>query len=291
MTLAQIIPMAINLSMGLMVLALGLHATWSDATSLLRKPGLLIRSFVSMNVLMTILAVVMAFVFNLHPAVKLALVALALSPVPPILPGKQTKAGGTVSYTASLLVTMAALSIIVVPLGIAVVGRSFGFDIGVPPGKIVSIVGMGIILPLVIGLVVRQFAPAFASRLARPLSLFAAVLLVAAFIPVLIKIWPAMMAMIGNGTLVALLVFALVGILLGHVLGGPDPDNRTVLALASGTRHPGVAIAIASVTFPEERAVVAVVLWHLIVSAVVAIPYVKRRTLLHSAGQRRETGQ
>ena len=40
MTIAQLIPMAINLSMGLMVFALGLQASWRDAAYLLRQPGL-----------------------------------------------------------------------------------------------------------------------------------------------------------------------------------------------------------------------------------------------------------
>ncbi|BCG86720.1 MULTISPECIES: Na+-dependent transporter [unclassified Mesorhizobium] len=285
MTIAQLIPMAINLSMALMVLALGLQASWTDVISLLRQPSLLARSVLSMNVIMVLLALAMDALFGLHPAVKIALVALALSPVPPILPNKQTKAGGEVSYTASLLVIMAALSVLIVPLGIALIGAIFGLGIAVPAGTVLSIVVTGILVPLVIGLLVHQFAPDFASRLARPLSLFATVLLVLAFIPVLIKIWPALTAMVGNGTLIALVVFAVVGIAVGHALGGPVADNRTVLALASSARHPGVAMAIAHSIFPEEKAVIAVVLWHLIVSAVVCIPYVKWRTRLHAATQ------
>lgn len=287
MTIAQLIPIAINLSMALMVLALGLQATWADAISLLRQPSLLLRSLVSMNVLMPVLAVVMALLFNLHPAVKIALVALALSPVPPVLPGKQLKAGGGTSYVAGLLVTMAVLSIVIVPLGIWLINQPLQLQTSVPAAKIVSIIATGIVAPLLIGLLVRQFAPAIAERVARPLSLFATVLLVVAFIPVLIKLWPAMSEMVGNGTLVALAVFTIAGVALGHALGGPIADNRTALALATGTRHPGVAMAIASATFPDERAVVAVVIWHLLVGAIVCIPYVKWRSRLHGAAPER----
>lgn len=287
MTIAQLIPMAINLSMALMVLALGLHASWNDAVSLLRQPALLLRSFISMNVIMAIAALVMDLLFNLHPAAKLALVALALSPVPPILPGKQTKAGGSTSYVVGLLVTISVLSIVVVPLGIGVISQWFGLGISVPATRIASVVFMSVVLPLVIGLLVRQFAPAFAARIAHPLSIFATVLLIVAFIPVLIKLLPVLMTMVGNGTLLALALFTLIGVAVGHFLGGPEPDNRTVLALASGTRHPGVAMAIASITFPDEKAVIAVVLWHLIVGAIVCIPYVNWRKRAHAATQPR----
>ncbi|RWQ15776.1 Na+-dependent transporter [Mesorhizobium sp.] len=285
MTIAQLIPMAINLSMALMVLALGLRASWADAASLMRQPGLLVRSVLSMNVIMAVVALIMAGLLDLHPAVKIALVALALSPVPPILPGKQTKAGGTTSYTASLLATMAVLSIVIVPLGMALISQVFGLGVSVTSGKIASIVFIGILVPLAIGILIRQFAPILAAKIDRPLSLFATVLLIAAFVPVPVKIWPQLMEMVGNGTLIALMVFALIGVAVGHLLGGPLPDNRTVLALATSARHPGVAMAIAASAFPEERAVIAVVLWHLIVSAVVCIPYVKRRTNLHKASQ------
>ena len=75
MTIAQLIPMAINLSMGLMVFALGLQASWRDAAYMLRQPGLFASSLLSMNVIMVMLAIEMDALFALNPAVKLALVA------------------------------------------------------------------------------------------------------------------------------------------------------------------------------------------------------------------------
>jgi predicted Na+-dependent transporter len=55
------------------------------------------------------------------------------------------------------------------------------------------------------------------------------------------------------------------------------------LALATGARHPGVAIAIASVNFPDGRSLLAVVLYHLIFAAIVSVPYVMWRTRSHAA--------
>jgi BASS family bile acid:Na+ symporter len=58
-------------------------------------------------------------------------------------------------------------------------------------------------------------------------------------------------------------------------------DNRSVLALATSTRHPGVALAIAGSLFPDQQTVLSVVLWHLIVGAVVCAPYVNWRQHEH----------
>lgn len=285
MALSHLIPLAISVSMGLIVLALGLHASWRDATCLLWHPGLLVRSILAMNIIMVGIVVAIVLVFDLHPAAQIALAALALSPVPPILPSKQEKAGGTTSYVAGLLAATAVCAIVLVPLGVVILDHIFGLANHVPAGQIASVVFISVIVPLAIGLAVRHFAPGVAARVARPTSIFATVLLIVAFIPVLVGIWPLLISMVGNGTLMALVLFALIGVPVGHFLGGPDPDNRTVLALATSARHPGVAMSIAAATFPDQKAVIAVVLWHLVVSAIVCTPYVSWRKRSHAMMQ------
>jgi BASS family bile acid:Na+ symporter len=283
MTIAELIPVAINLSMGLIVLGLGLGASFAEASYLLRRPGLLARSIAAMNVVMLAFAALVAAVFELDIAIEVALGALALSPVPPILPNKQTKAGGTAAYIVSLLAIAAICSIVIVPLGVHLFGLFFGDGREVPASAVLTPVLASVVVPLLIGLVAHQLMPAFAERSSRYVAIAGAILLVLAFLPVLVTIWPALMGMVGNGTLVILALFTLVGVAVGHFLGGPDEDNRSVLALATGTRHPGVALAIAAATFPEEKTVIAVVLWHLVVGAIVSGPYVKWRQRAHAA--------
>jgi BASS family bile acid:Na+ symporter len=132
-------------------------------------------------------------------------------------------------------------------------------------------------------LIVNRLAPALAERIARPVSLLATTLLVAAALPVLFTAWPAIMSMIGNGTLLTLALFTIVGLIVGHWLGGDNPDNRTVLALATSARHPAVALAIAGTNFEQQKAVLAVVLLHLLVGIVVSLPYVVWRKRRHAS--------
>jgi bile acid:Na+ symporter, BASS family len=58
------------------------------AVHLFRRPGQLVRGLVAMNLLMPMFAVALAVMFDLNPAVKIALVALSVSPIPPVLPKK-----------------------------------------------------------------------------------------------------------------------------------------------------------------------------------------------------------
>jgi len=112
-------------------------------------------------------------------------------------------------------------------------------------------------------------------------------LLVAAFLLVLVKMWPALLAQLGDFTLLAIVVFVLAGLAVGHLLGGPNPDERTVLALSTATRHPGMGIAIAQANAPEDHSIAAAILLVFLVGGIVSVPYVKWRRRQHALGGRR----
>jgi BASS family bile acid:Na+ symporter len=288
---ATIIEAALKLSLALTVLAVSLHARPRDITFLGRHRGLLIRSFVSMNVVMPLAALWMAIVFDLLPPVKLALITLALSPVPPFIPGKAIKAGGHSAYMISLLVTMSILSLLVIPLSMVSIGKLFGLDVHVSPSAIARIVGMGILLPVAIGVAIGWYAPDLAVRLAKPVSIVAMVLLAVDLVPVLIKAWPAMYSLLDDGTVLAIVAMTIVGLGVGHLFGGPDRQDRVVLALSSASRHPAVAVAIALSVYPGEKLVAPAVLVDLIVVALVSVPYLKLLERARRSRKRSGTGQ
>jgi BASS family bile acid:Na+ symporter len=273
MRLATLIPFVLQASIVLNVIGLGLNASPQDATSLLRRPNRLLRSLGAMHVVMLACAVALAVNFDLHPAVKIALVALAVSPIPPLLPKKTLQAGGEASYTIGLLVAAALLAIVFVPVAVELLGRAFGTPTHMSLGAVARLVLRTVLVPLVVGIAIRSLAAAFAARMARPVSLVAMVLLIASALPVLFTAWPTLVSLTGDGTILALAVFVLVGLAVGHLLGGPDPEDRTVLGLSTASRHPGVALAIAHATFPEQQLVLAAVLLYLLVSAIVSLPY------------------
>jgi BASS family bile acid:Na+ symporter len=273
MNLATLIPLALKTSIVLIVFSLGLQSSPQDASYLFRRPGQFVRSLLSMGVVMPVFAIMLAAVFDLHPTVKVALVALALSPVPPILPMKEGRAGGKVTYAIGLLVAAALLAIVLVPLMLEIIERVFGMSLHASPVEIARIVLITVLVPLAVGIAIRRIAPGIAGRAAKPMSLVATLLLVASVVPVLFTQWPAISSLIGNGTLAAFAAFVIVGLTVGHLLGGPVSDDRTVLAFSTASRHPGVAIATASRNFPGEKLVVAAVLLYVLVGAVVGIPY------------------
>ena len=277
MDFAAVLRLAITTSIVLVVLGLGLHASWRDTGYLLRHPGLLIRSLLSMNVVMPFVATGLVVAFALPTSVKIALLALAVSPVPPLLPNKELKAGGHASYAIGLLVSIALLAIVTVPIEVSWFSSAFDRSDSITPGRVAKVVLVTVLGPLAIGIALRQWVPAAAEKLARPVGVIGMVLLIVSALPLLVMVWPAVEVLLGDGTLLIIGTMAVIGLVVGHLLGGPDGETRTVLALSTTSRHPAVALAIAAGAGMEGRPALAAVLLYVVVAALVSVPYVMWR--------------
>lgn len=271
-TLMELIPFAIKSSLLLLVFAIGLDASFSDLAYVSRRPGLLLRSVMAINVVVPAFAVLLALALPLMPLAKIVIVLMAVSPLPPLVPVKELKLGGRKAYVYGLLVSVSVLSIIIVPLTVALLSAIFPGNVSLSPMSVARAVLISVLLPLAIGMAVQRLTPQIAGKGAPIVSGIANAVLVLACIPLLIALWPAMWNMVGNGTVLAIAAVVAVGIAAGQLLGGPDQRDRTALAVASAVRHPGIAILIANENNADPRIKAAILLF-LIVGLIVLIPY------------------
>ena len=148
-----------------------------------------------------------------------------------------------------------------------------------------KLVGASILLTLGAGMAFEKMAPDIAARMAKPLGVIATGLLLLGVLPLLTSALPVAWTLIGNGTLLVLIAFVVVGLTIGHLLGGPDPDERVVLALCTACRHPALALAIASANFPDEKRLVGAIVLYLLLNIVVSLPYIawQRRAIKNLA--------
>ncbi len=278
----QLILLALKIAILGTVFGYGLKATVADLMHLVRRPLLLLRSVLSVLVIMPVLTVVMVKVLDLRTATEATLVALAISPVPPLLPSKETKAGGHASFALGLLIVMALVAIVAIPLAIELLTRIFDRPLAASPGAIARIVFMMIVAPLAAGMAVRAWLPAVANRLETPVRLVSTTVLVVAALALLGGAWGAIRHALGGGTAIALAAFVVCGLVVGHLLGGPEREHATVLALSTASRHPAIALSIAAVNFPNEQ-FVGVVLLYLLIATLVCFPYIawqRRRAMV-----------
>jgi BASS family bile acid:Na+ symporter len=277
MTAQQAIVLVLQASIMMTVFGFGLHASPGDVLYVVRRPSLLGRSLLAMFVIMPAFAVVLVKVLALPPPVEIALIALSISPIPPILPGRQTQAGGDVSYGLGLMVITGLLSILIVPVAVEILARSLTRPFAMPPAVIARLVLMIALLPLAAGLACRAMWPAVAERVAKPIDLVAKVGLVIGVLALLAGVLPAIFSQAGEGAIAAMAAFVVVGLAVGHWLGGPEADHRPVLALSTASRHPAIALAIAKANFPDEPYLSAAIVLFLLVNLLVALPYLRRQ--------------
>jgi BASS family bile acid:Na+ symporter len=285
-TVEQLIHLAVLFSVMLIVLSFALRATWRESISLFRNPSLLLRSLLAMSVLLPVFAATLVGLFTFRPAIEIALITLAVAPVPPFLPQKQLKLVGHNEYVYGLLVATSLLSILLAPLTVALIGLAFSRHTHIAPLAIARMVALTVLIPFALGLIINQRMPAFAERASLLAGKVGLLLLAAAVVPVLIKMWPAIMSLVGDGTLLAFIAFVAVGLVVGHLLGGPDSVNGTVLALATSTRHPGVALVIATGIFPGDKFVAPALVIYLLVATIASVPYVKWRSRQRSDSEK-----
>ena len=273
MSSASVILVVLQISVMLLVFGIGLSASRQDVAYLFRRPGQFLRSFLSMNILMPVLAVAMALAFELRPPVKIALVALAISPVPPLLPKRQAKAGAQGAYPIGLLFAMAVIALVFMPLAMEVLDMIFPASLHMPFLAVAKLVFLTVLVPLSAGVLLRSLAADFAGRITKPISLVATLMLAGGLLPVLIKSMPAVASLVGNGTIAVFAVFVVVGLIVGHFLGGPASEDRPVLALATASRHPAIAATIGLANFPEQKLVFPAILLYLVLNLFLCIPY------------------
>jgi BASS family bile acid:Na+ symporter len=283
---AHSLPILLNVGIAGLVFALGLNALPKDAAFLWRRPGLLLRSLVAMDVAVPAAAVLLVLALRPPRAAAIGILAMALAPGAPFAPQQGLRLGGRLPYVYSLLVTVAFLTVVTIPSTLQILGAIFVSDreAWVTPGQVAEVAVLMLVLPLVLGMLVRRALPALAARVARPLALAANLLLGAIVLFILVKAFPAILALDARAfAAMALLTF--ITLVCGHLLGGPEPEDRTALAVASSLRHPGLAMLVAKVNFPGEP-VAAVVLAYMLVAGLASIPYTVWRQRRRAAARR-----
>ena len=277
--LKHLVVLTLQVSIFCTVFGFGLKLALEDFLCLVRRPGLFARSLVALFVVMPIVAVLLVQLFGLRHVVGVALIAIAISPVPPLLPRRESNASGAASYAMVLMAALAFASIVVVPMSVGVLERLFARPLEMAPSAVARIAFVSMVAPLGAGMLVRALASGAAAAIEPVVSRVSQVLLGMGVLALLGGTASAVLALVGDGTLAAMAVFVLTGLAVGHVLGGADPRQQVVLALSSACRHPAMAVSIAAANFPDEQFGPAIILY-LLLNIVLCAPYLtwqKRR--------------
>ena len=255
------------------IFAIGMDSTAKDATHLLHRPGLLLRSVLAMYVGVPLAAFALVKLLTLSPGVEIGLLVLAASAGAPLLPRKLLRIGDG-AYIFSLVLLSSLLAIFVVPAWLSLLGPQFGTPLELAPTQVALILAKSFLLPLAAGMLVRWWLPAFAQRWSSRLIGAAGLVLTVCAVVLLVLHWEVLLVASWGGVL-ALMALVAIALTTGHALGGPAPDGRTALAVACASRHIGIAVLVAaSLPGPRTAVIIAV---YVVASAIVCIPYLRWR--------------
>lgn len=280
---ATLIKLVLLLGIVLLVAAIGLRARPEESLFVVRRPELVARAFATMFLLQPAFVLLVVWALDLRKGVGAALLGFSVAPVLPPWAKKGYAMGAASEYVIGLEVMATVASIFVVPVMIVVVNGVFGVQTAVDPWAVELMLLVTIGLPLAIGMGVGRFRPASAPRLAFLADRAGTLFLILGGVILLFARGRDILAVTGRGTIVVSVLIIGFGLLMGHLVGGPDTARRGALASANVSRHPGVALLLGSAGLPEHvPAVLGAVLLYLVASMVVPIPY--ERWLKRTAG-------
>jgi BASS family bile acid:Na+ symporter len=260
-------------AVGVIIFAIGMDSTAKDATHLLHRPGLLLRSVLAMYVAVPLAAFALVKLLTLAPGVEIGLLVLAASAGAPLLPRKLLRIGDG-AYIFSLVLLSSLLAIVVVPAWLDFLAPQFGTPLELSPTQVTWVLAKSFLLPLAAGMVLRAVLPDFAERWASRLIGSAGAVLSACALALLVLHWDVLLVASWGGVL-ALMALVAMALGIGHLLGGPAQDDRTALAVACASRHIGIAVLVAaSLPGPRTAVIIAV---YIVASAIVCIPYLRWR--------------
>jgi len=260
-----------------LMLAMGVSHSFQQLTSLWRRPELLLRSLLAVIVLVPAVVGLILWVFELPLAVATGLAVLAAAPGAPLTYKRSQMAGGDPAYTASLQLMLALLAVVVTPLILVIFCTLFELGAGrVSPFAVARQVAEVTFLPVITGLLVQHFAPRLADVIGKPLRILANILFIVLFsaVIILLVLSPDLRMTLNLGGLPTGAIIIMVGssLAIGHLLGGPSREHRSVLAIASIARNVGLALFIAQLSDYGQN-FIPTLLTYMIFGALLAVPY------------------
>ena len=157
------------------------------------------------------------------------------------------------AHAHGLFVATTLLSVVLTPLAIEVINVLYGEDLHLSPLTVASVAVGALLLPLGIGLVIGRFFPA-AKRWVPAIQQASGRLFLLCLVGFTILGWSRTALIDRDGTLPAIAIISMCGLAVGHLLAGPDEDDRTVARLCHRLTTSRVAIAIAALNGRTARA-------------------------------------
>ncbi len=247
------------------LLALGMRLTVREIIAPLRRPRLLVLALVTNFVLGPVFAYLSARLISLliplEHGYMIGLMIIGSAAGSPMLPKWVKLAKGDLVSGVAIMVLLMGTSIIYLPL---VLPRLIS-GVNVEAWRVAQPLIMMILVPFIVGLLLKVRYPGVAAKLEPFLERFSSVCLVVAIVAVVTLYRESLVSAVGEGAIGACMLFLALSMATGYLLGGPDVGTRRVLALGSGQRNIEAVLLVASTSVADPKVLVIAVIAALVI--------------------------
>jgi BASS family bile acid:Na+ symporter len=178
-----------------------------------------------------------------------------------MLPKWVKLAKGDLGLGVALMVLLMGTSILYLPL---ILPRLMS-GVDVEAWSVAQPLIIMIMVPFIVGLLLKVRYPGVAAKLETPLDRVSSICLIVVVVAVVALYWQSLISAVGEGAIGACMLFLVLSMAMGYLLGGPDVGTRRVLALGSGQRNLEAVLLIASTSVADPKVMVMAVIAALVI--------------------------
>jgi predicted Na+-dependent transporter len=243
------------------MMSMGLSLTMTQIVEPLKNARLVILALVANFVLVPILAYLITLILPLDDSLRIGLILLSTAGGAPFLPKLAQAAKGSTAFSVGLMVLLMVVTIIYLPI---VLPLLLG-DVAVNPWEIARSLIIMMLIPLAIGLFIKARYEETAASIQPTFGMASNIALLALTVLGLVLNFNSMIALVGSFGILAGIIFILISLVIGYLLGGSEGGIRSVMGLGTAQRNISAALVVAAGNFGAD------VITYLMVIAIIGL--------------------
>jgi BASS family bile acid:Na+ symporter len=280
--LAQAINVLVVVTLVAMMLVTGFDVSPGALRDVAKRWRLVARTLLVNYLVFPVVALALLIFFHARPMPAAGFLVLAVCPGAPFGPQITALSRGNVTVSVGLMGILAASSVFLAPLLLKVLLPRVAGESGIHIafGQIVATLLVTQLIPLAVGLAVRWGAPTLAAKLTPPFTLFTRVVSLVTVVLLVVANRTTLGEITGRA-LVGMLAVWLSSMVFGWLAGDSHDHSRSAVAQTTALRNVGVAMVIATKSFPGTAAAPAVIAYAAVsiaACALVALAWGRGRT-------------
>jgi bile acid:Na+ symporter, BASS family len=237
------------------MLAMGAGLTIPQIAEPLRNARLVVLALLANFVLMPLGALALAKVLWLDEPFAIGLLLLGCAAGAPFLPKLAQLAKGNLAFAVGAMVLLMVVTVGYLPIVLPLLLPGISVDAWAIARSLLFLM----LLPLAMGLALKARYGELAARVKPVLDWISNISLVLLVCLITAANIDKVLQVFGTRAILAGLLFIVLGLAAGWLLGGASADTKRVMALGTGQRNIAAALVVASQSFSDAKVVVMVI--------------------------------